>query len=329
MKGFLWTLSAFFFLLGCGSIDYLLKNPDYIALPAGMTAICAVLCLYFGYRAKTYDGRAIDRHHKLELKDYSADEAELIETSWQKAIADYTRVETARKTIRDGELREQLAVMQQVASNLLDYLEKHPKAIPAARRFIDTYQDRAANLAEEYRELEKTGLDTEQVADTRANIKETLFSFDEAYEKEFERVLGDKLLDMDAELAVLQKTMAADGIENLPEHEAKKPSATVQQDDEEKTTVLKDVRRLFDKKEPVVQHGTGLQNRGGRKHPRRRAFRVSIFILCKGFLRGNIFFYGRFCLCFSRRRPRVPVNLPALKGCLLRAEKLEKKSLLF
>ena len=96
-------------------------------------------------------------------------------------------------------LREQLAVMQQVASNLLDYLEKHPKAIPAARRFIDTYQDRAANLAEEYRELEKTGLDTEQVADTRANIKETLFSFDEAYEKEFERVLGDKLLDLTVE----------------------------------------------------------------------------------------------------------------------------------
>ena len=275
MKGFLWSLSAFFFLLGCGSIDYLLKNPDYIALPAGMTAICAVLCIYFGYRAKTYDGRAIDRHHKLELKDYSADEAELIETSWQKAIADYTRVETARKTIRDGELREQLAVMQQVASNLLDYLEKHPKAIPTARRFIDTYQDRAANLAEEYRELEKTGLDTEQVADTRANIKETLFSFDEAYEKEFERVLGDKLLDMDAELAVLQKTMAADGIETLPEHEAKKPSATVQQDDEEKTTVLTDVRRLFDKKELAVQRGTGLQNRGGRKHPRRRAFRAA------------------------------------------------------
>ena len=97
MKGFLWSLSAFFFLLGCGSIDYLLKNPDYIALPAGMTAICAVLCIYFGYRAKTYDGRAIDRHHKLELKDYSADEAELIETSWQKAIADYTSKRRARR----------------------------------------------------------------------------------------------------------------------------------------------------------------------------------------------------------------------------------------
>ena len=103
MKGFLWFLSAFFFLFGCIGADYQLQRPDAFFLPAGMTAICAVLCIYFGYRAKTYDGRAIDRYHKLELKDYSADEAELIETSWQKAIADYTRVETARK-IRDGEL---------------------------------------------------------------------------------------------------------------------------------------------------------------------------------------------------------------------------------
>lgn len=274
MKGFFWSLSVFFFLFGCVGMDYLRKTPDFLFLPAGMTAISAVLCIYFGYRAKSYDGRAIDRHHKLDLKDYSDDEAQLIETSWQKAIADYTRVDAARRTIRDGELREQLAVMQRVASNLLDYLEKHPKAIPAARRFIDTYQDRAANLAEEYRELEQTGLDTEQVAETRAHIKETLSSFDEAYEKEFERVLGDKLLDMDAELAVLQKTMAADGIENLPEREEKKP-AVVAEDALEKTAVLKDVRRLFDKKEPAVPSGTGLQNRGGRKHPRRRAFRAA------------------------------------------------------
>ena len=104
-------------------------------------------------------------------------------------------------------MRQQLQLMQRVAANLLTYLEKHPQSIPAARRFIDTYQDRAAAMAEEYRELEKTGLDTEQVNETREHIKETLASFDEAYEKEFERVLGEKLLDMDAELSVLQKTM--------------------------------------------------------------------------------------------------------------------------
>lgn len=275
MKGFLWFWSAVFFLFGCSSIDYLLKNPDYVFLPAGMTAVSLVLCVYFGYKAKTYSGQAIDRHHKLELKEYSEDEAQLIETSWQKAVGDYARVDAARRTIRDGELREQLAVMQQVAANLLDYLEKHPKAIPAARRFIDTYQDRAARLAEEYRELEKTGLDTEQVAETRENIKDTLASFDEAYEKEFERVLSDKLLDMGAELSVLQKTMAADGIENLPSHEEKKTAASVQENEMEKTTVLADVRRFFDKQEPVVHKGTGLQNRGGRKHPRRRAFRAA------------------------------------------------------
>ena len=39
MKGFLWFWSAVFFLFGCGSIDYLLKNPDYVFLPAGMTAV--------------------------------------------------------------------------------------------------------------------------------------------------------------------------------------------------------------------------------------------------------------------------------------------------
>lgn len=47
----------------------------------------------------------------------------------------------------------------------------------------------------------------------------------------------------------------------------------------------------------------------------------------------NIFFCGRFCLYFSRRRPTTACksagNSPALKGCFLRAEKFGKKSLLF
>lgn len=282
MKGIYWGLCALMFLLSCAGVDSMIKDQDRFFLSTGLTAVFVVLSIYFGYRAARYPGSSPDRHHKLELKEFSAEEAELIETDWQKAVRDYARINAVRKTIRDGQMRQQLNEMQQIASNLLDYLETHPKNIPAARRFIDTYQDRAASMAEEFRELERTGLDTPQVAETREHIKETLSSFDEAYEKEFEHVLGEKLLDMDAELSVLQKTMEADGIKNTAPAEAKEESAgsTGKADASirERTAPgpLQKIEQLWQKHEPSPQrgpHGGGLRNYGGRKHPRRRVFR--------------------------------------------------------
>lgn len=267
MKGILWGMAALSFLAGCAALDGAVQQGSQsVFLYAGGTAVCAVLSIFFGYRAWHYRSGKQTFRTKLSVKELSDEEAELVTESWQKAVTDYGRIEAASRQIQDGALRQQLQLMQRVAANLLTYLEKHPQSIPAARRFIDTYQDRAAAMAEEYRELEKTGLDTEQVNETREHIKETLASFDEAYEKEFERVLGEKLLDMDAELSVLQKTMEADGIHNA--------SVSDGQLEEKKDRNL--VKGIIDDLKPMMRgHGHAPVNRAGRKHPRRCAFRVT------------------------------------------------------
>lgn len=269
MKGFLWGMSALSFLIGCASLDGAVEQGTQgVFLYAGITAICAVLSVVFGYRAWHYRSGKQRFQAKLPLQELSDDQAELVTESWQKALTDYDRIDKASQTIRDGELRQQLLAMQHIAANMLTYLEQHPQSIPAARRFIDTYQDRAASMAEEYHELEKTGLDTEQVTETREHIKETLYSFDEAYEKEFERVLGEKLLDMDAELSVLQKTMEADGIHNAAPQDLSQEAKAGEQ-----RPGAADV--IKDKFGPLLHRGHGPVNRAGRKHPRRRAFRVT------------------------------------------------------
>lgn len=270
MKGFLWGMSTLSFLLGCASLDGAVQQgaQGSFFLYAGMTAICAVLSIVLGYRAWHYRSGKQKFQAKLPLKELSDDEAKLVTESWQKAVTDYGRIESASQNIQDGELRQQLLTMQRIAANLLTYLEKHPQSISSARRFIDTYQDRAASMAEEYHELEKTGLETEQVTETRAHIKETLFAFDEAYEKEFERVLGNKLLDMDAELSVLQKTMEADGIHNAATSQEQTQEPEV---DSQQKAGAADV--IKDTLGPFWHRGRGPVNRAGRKRPRRRVFR--------------------------------------------------------
>lgn len=185
---------------------------DSGSLVLGIVVMCFGLAsLVTGYRLPYQD--KIPRLNTTGLPEAQADEAELY---WQKALQDNQRIEAARSKLRDFELQQQLAHMQQDSVRLLNYLEKHPDRILSARRFIDYYQDKTAELAEEYQELEATQLHTPKVQEIKNRLKDTLYGFQTAYETEFQKVLDHQLLDMDAEMTVMKQAMDAEGIKAKP-----------------------------------------------------------------------------------------------------------------
>ena len=191
-------------ILGIGGI-YCLTN-DYDA---------AGLLMLVGMGAGLYRGQLPQQTvRKLDISQLADAQAESALADWEKARLDYNRLESARRKIRDSQLSQQLGLMQQEAARLLNYVEKHPERIAAAGRFINYYQDRAASLSEQYSELEDTKLETSQVRQVKAQLKETLVSFDEAYRAEFTKIINSQLLDMEAELTVMQQSLEAEGISN-------------------------------------------------------------------------------------------------------------------
>ena len=171
-------------------------------------------------RWKASSRPALDFRGEEELEE---ERAELLQESYQKAVADCAYIEEARRRIGDVDLSRQLGKMQQVAGNMLRYLEKNPKKIPQAQRFIDYYQDRAVRLVKEYQELEQTELRTGQVQSMKARMKEALSGLDEAYEEQFERLLRDQFIDLDAEIKVMEQTMNSEGIQRSAELPEEKP----------------------------------------------------------------------------------------------------------
>ncbi len=153
---------------------------------------------------------ALDWNRVGELEE---ERMALLQESYEKAVADCACIEEARRRIRDVELSRQLGKMQQVAGNMLRYLEKNPQKLPLAQRFIDYYQDRAVLLVQKYQEFEATELQTGQIQEMKERMKTALGGLDEAYEEQFERILSDQFVDLDAEIKVMQQTMDAEGIQ--------------------------------------------------------------------------------------------------------------------
>ena len=102
--------------------------------------------------------------------------------------------------------------MQRTAKNLLNHLEKNPERIALAYKFIDYYQDRAVKIVKQYQELEETHLSTEKVLDLKMRMKQMLAALDDAYQDQFEHVINDQIISVDAELKVMQQQLDSEGI---------------------------------------------------------------------------------------------------------------------
>jgi len=133
--------------------------------------------------------------------------------SFDEAVEDYGFIEKALPEVHDMQLRASLLQMQKLAGNILDYLVRHPESIAPARQFMDYYQNRAALLLRRYLEIDGLQLDTPGVQSVKERTK-SLLSVDiyNAYKQQFEKIINHQLLDLDAEIKVLEESMKADGL---------------------------------------------------------------------------------------------------------------------
>lgn len=210
-------------LLALGAGAYLIYQGEHVV--GG--ALIGVAAFLFGKARKP---KETEYAPALDLTGFSEEQRQLADELFQKAVADYNELERLRDDLKDPQLGTQLAAMQQSAYRLLKYLEEHPLKTPSARRFTTYYQDRAVALTRQYIELEKTGLKTAQVEETKGRVRETLLSFDEAYEAEFEKLLTEQLMDMDAETSVIKQNIKAEGLADrgrteIPEQAAEEKAA--------------------------------------------------------------------------------------------------------
>ena len=80
-----------------------------------------------------------------------------------------------------------------------------------ARRFIDYYQDRASSLLLKYIELQETRLDTKEVNSLKVNIKNAMGTLNIAFDKQFQKIMSNELLDVDAEIKLIEQAMKTEG----------------------------------------------------------------------------------------------------------------------
>ena len=130
-----------------------------------------------------------------------------------KGQADYADISNSLHQLRDRELRGLALALQQRGGRIMSYLFQHPESLPAARHFLNYYQDRTAALLRQCVTLEQTEVNSPEAQEILRQTKETLHDFAVAYEKQFNKIMNLQLNDMEAELKVARQVLDGDGIE--------------------------------------------------------------------------------------------------------------------
>lgn len=138
---------------------------------------------------------------------------EVLHERLQEAGRDYRRMREAADRIQAPGLRQSASELIAIAGNILKFLTDNPRKIPSARRYIDYYQETAANVLENYVELQDTRLLTDESEKIFQNTAEAVLTLKDAFRMQFQKLMQNELMDMEADLNLLRQTLRSEGYE--------------------------------------------------------------------------------------------------------------------
>ena len=141
------------------------------------------------------------------------DGGEELEKQLQEAKKVFLAIQESLKKIKDSVILQEAEKLNQISAEMITYLENHPDKIVYARQFIDYYQGTESKILARYAELENTGLQTKDILKLKENTTEALHTLHQAFEQQFQKLVQNEMIDMEAEIRLLEQTVKMEKVD--------------------------------------------------------------------------------------------------------------------
>ena len=188
------------------------------ALVATATGVAAYFAVGHGlFVSLTFGGIALLAFHLLYgLEPLSAqriplsggDEDERVAKALAEAERRILSIEQAALAIGNSELRERLGCIGARGREILGQIERRPRDLRRARKFLTVYLEGAQQVTRGYAETHKS-------ADSREleqNFRTVLVTIEEVFAEQQQRLLETDVMDLDVQIEVLTKQLKREGI---------------------------------------------------------------------------------------------------------------------
>ena len=166
---------------------------------------------YDAYKAH-YQGRSVyveETPRPIEKEE----EREAIEDDRAKALTDYgDKLSECKSATTSAELKARIERLEKLLASIDHAVEGDPRRVEELNKFTDYYAPTTMKLIHRYIQFESSSVITDSIRSTMSDILHSLDTVTAAYEKLLDTLYKDDLLELKAEMNVMQTVMKQDGL---------------------------------------------------------------------------------------------------------------------
>lgn len=155
-------------------------------------------------------GKAPDPEPKKPRKAKVAKPAAAQEKDeYQKILDELRRV---NDEIPDEEMTDKISRLEAVSTKIFEQAKADPEKLPQMRKFMDYYLPTSLKLLNTYAELDKQGIEGENISESKHRIEQTMDTLVKAFETQLDKLFASDALDVSTDIDVMQNMLRADGL---------------------------------------------------------------------------------------------------------------------
>ena len=155
-------------------------------------------------------GKAPDPEPKKPRKAKVAKPAAAQEKDeYQKILDELRRV---NDEIPDEEMTDKISRLEAVSTKIFEQAKADPEKLPQMRKFMDYYLPTSLKLLNTYAELDKQGIEGENISESKHRIEQTMDTLVKAFETQLDKLFASDALDVSTDIDVMENMLRADGL---------------------------------------------------------------------------------------------------------------------
>ena len=128
---------------------------------------------------------------------------------YQKILDELRRVNDA---IPDEEMSDKISRLEAVSAKIFEQAKSDPDKLPQMRKFMDYYLPTSLKLLNTYAELDRQGIEGDNITESKRRIELTMDTLVKAFENQLDRLFASDALDVSTDIDVMQNMLRADGL---------------------------------------------------------------------------------------------------------------------
>ena len=128
------------------------------------------------------------------------------------ASATLRRIRSVNDAIANREISDKIDRIEELTAKIFRLLEERPEKAGELRSFMNYYLPQTLKILESYSKLEAQGIEGENIAEAKQKIEAMMDKLVDGYETQLDKLFADDVLDISADLKVMESMLEKDGL---------------------------------------------------------------------------------------------------------------------